>query len=63
MGFSWVSGAFGDNIDVWSPGRGVGVGVVQLKDPDARTRFGVFGRELVKRERRRRKIQPCIRVD
>ena len=62
MGFNWVSGALGD-IDVWSPGRGVGVGVVQLRDPDARTRFGAFGRELVRRERRRRGRQPCVRID
>ena len=44
---------YGD-IDVWTPGTGKGVGVVQLRDPEARIRFAVFGRSLVQRERCRR---------
>jgi hypothetical protein len=40
--------------DVWRPGCGIGVGVVQLRDPEARTRFGVFGSDFVQRERKRR---------
>jgi len=49
----WMIEGNGDG-DVWRPGCGIGVGVVQLRDPEVRIRFGVFGRDFVQRERRRR---------
>jgi hypothetical protein len=51
MGLMPEFGACGD-IDMWTPGRGLGVGVVQLRDPEARMRFAAFGRCLVVRERK-----------